>query len=701
MSDVVPWLYEQYQSDPEKPISKREIAEVFNQRQPKVMTVTRDGYFAFPNIPMDELIDPTGEVSFQPVDDGSDIVRFPGALDLITVENAGGRLHLKTVTGIGEDGLKELRIDEIRTEVEPGSVSYEMALESAVRWAEDNGYVRVVLPDNDVFSNAVKRIPHKQKGNIINIDFPRMSLRTPPGNEREMEIINKKIAKSQSQLTVVDRVSNWLSEMRDGIATGDLLWGMKQGFLDDTASVQRWEKEIFGQIQDAAISPWKMLHMTKNLPSVMAAIAKSGIPGYIDGAFQPVDGRKGFIDILRPLYEHPDGDLLELWQGYAAARRASELITQENRDGTSREKLFEQGEIDRLLALAQKYPVFEDVFSDWKQFNNDLLDLAVEKGVLSERERDAWADNDYVPFFRAMEGVEGIGDPAGFRGTRIKTGVEGQHHGIKRLHGSEKPLSNVIENMWFNTASLIDKVYKNEAMTRVVDMLEGIAMKEIQMPWEAIRITNDQLARALVKANLITEDPNDPDAPLRQVQKMTPEQRMGWNHVFRRVRPTGDNVVGVMREGKLKYYEVEDPHLLDTLKGMQAEGLAGFMKAMGFSKSLLTRMVTIEPGFMLANWMRDTLSAWVTSGANFVPVLDSVKAMKNIWSEDDVFMKAMMSGAGGGGFYDITAGEVRAALDQNLQRGGRHVLKKAWRGYMKLGAMSENSNRLATRASGS
>lgn len=507
------------------------------------------------------------------------------------------------------------------------------------------------------------------------------------GNDKVRSIVSQKIAKSHSQMSVLDRVTHWVSVLQDKIKTGDLLWGMKQGVLDKAASVERWEKELFDEIQDASVSPYKMMHMVNNLPSVMAAISKVGVPEMRDGAFQPVDGRKGFIEIFRPIYEHPESDLMELWEGYAAAKRSHELLGQRNQDGTDREKLFSREEVDELLRLENKYPVFKNVFEDWTNFNNDLLNLAVSEGVLSATERDAWAKNAYVPFYRAMEEIEGVDQRTGMG--KIKSGVAGQHSAIKRLRGSQQKLGNITENLWFNTASLIDKVYKNHAMNRVVDMLDGVAMKEVEMPWEAIRVTNSQIAAALKKAGILTGDAE------AQVKAMSADQKMFWNTIFRRVRPTADNVVGVMKAGKMKYYEVSDPQLLVTLTGMGAEGLTGLMKAMGLSKSVLTRMITVDPGFMLANWLRDTLSAWVTSDANFVPVADSIKAMGDVFGEKGSFIKMMMSGAGGGGFYDLTGGNVTKVLDEELSRGTSKWLGKAWKGYMKLGAASENSNRLA------
>jgi hypothetical protein len=50
-------------------------------------------------------------------------------------------------------------------------------------------------------------------------------------------------------------------------------------------------------------------------------------------------------------------------------------------------------------------------------------------------------------------------------------------------------------------------------------------------------------------------------------------------------------------------------------------------KVLGFPSMILRETVTRDPGFMIANLMRDTLSTFVTSGSNFVPILDSVKGL--------------------------------------------------------------------------
>ena len=161
---------------------------------------------------------------------------------------------------------------------------------------------------------------------------------------------------------------------------------------------------------------YKAALATKNLPSVMAAVMLKGVPEYRDGAFQPVAGRKGFVEIFQPLTTHADGNLLNHWKLWAAANRAKRLIAE------GREKLFTQADIQEALQLEQKYPFFRDVLNDWQAFNNQLLDLAEDRGIIDPEARQLFAQNDYVPFYRVLEEADqqGPGTGGGLSGAKAK-----------------------------------------------------------------------------------------------------------------------------------------------------------------------------------------------------------------------------------------------------------------------------------------
>ncbi len=502
-------------------------------------------------------------------------------------------------------------------------------------------------------------------------------------------LIASKMATPLEDVRVKDRYRGVVEKIK-GI---DFL-SVKQGIIDSAASIRALEENRFGGLQDASESAYKAVLATKNLGSVMAAVMQRGVPVLRNGVFSPRADRKGFLQIFEPITSHKDGNLLPQWELYAAAKRSSRLINERNSDGTSREKLFTREEIAKALELETQYPEFKTAFLEWQAFNNQMLDLAIKQGVINGEEAKVWRQNDYVPFYLAMEEVEykeGQGPRTG------RGGVANVNNRIKRLSGSDAPLGNIFENMVMNTSYLIDAVFKNTAMQKVVSMAEGVSMERIPLAWEAVEITDGQMAKALVNADLLTGD------GLSQVKAMTAEQKAHWSKVFRRVAPKGNDVVSVLQDGKPVYYQVNDPLILRAIGAMGATQYGGVMNLFRLAKRTLTGAVTIDPAFMMANFIRDTLSTWVVADNGAAPpFLKALKGAASAWKEDPDTMQMMMAGAGGGGFYEHNPAEVRKMLAKKMPNGKvdgflNSVLSpsKIWRFWQKVGNASEQANRVA------
>lgn len=461
---------------------------------------------------------------------------------------------------------------------------------------------------------------------------------------------------------------------------------VKQGLLDGAAGLEKLERGLTGgELLDANSSAYKSYYATKNLASVMGHVMVQGVPEYRDGTFQPVAGRKGMVDIFRPIVEHKDGNLLRQWELYAAANRAKRLITEKNPDGTSREKLFTQADIDKVMQLGKKYPEFQKAVDDYQEFNGQLLDLVQDRGVLNGDERKMWERNDYVPMYRAMDDMaQGAG-----QGPKNKRGVSGQRSGIRRLEGSEEKMGSVLENITLNTAHLLDAAYKNEAMRRIVDLGDGVALHKVNMAWKPTDISHAQMIQALNEAGM-------------EVKHFTPELEKQWATVFRRVAPVGPNIVSVMREGKPDYYEASDPLLYRTITSMGAQQHGTLMNIFRFSKHMLTASITADPGFMVRNFMRDTVNTLLVSDAKIKPLSDAIKNFGAAMKNDPDLMRMMAAGYGGGGFYDTNPKQARKILDRALgeKKGGGIIgkvtsPKQLWWAYQRIGNASEMANRLS------
>lgn len=517
--------------------------------------------------------------------------------------------------------------------------------------------------------------------------------------DEEIEaMIAAKMATPLEDIRVKDRVRTVVQKIK----AMDWL-SIKQGMLDSTASIEALEKGLFGEVLDASESAHKAVLATKNLGSVMAAVMHSGIPIMRNGVFMPRADRKGFIEIFEKITHHEDGNLLAQWELYAAAYRSQRLIRERNADGSSKEKNFTQAEINKALTLATQYPEFEVARKEWQVFNGQMLDLAIKQGVINGEEAKLWRQNDYVPFYRAMEEIEYEGG----QGPKAGRGIANVRPGIKRLTGSDKPLGNVFENMVMNTSYLIDAVYRNNAMQRIVSMADGIAMEKIPMAWEAIKIQDGDMARALMKAGLIvgqgTTEADMFNDGIRQVKAMSSAQKEHWSKIFRKVAPKGDNIVSVLQEGKPVYYRVDDPLLLRSIGAMGAQSFGGVMNTFRLAKRTLTGAITIDPAFMMANFIRDTLSTWVVADHGAAPpFLKALKGAKSAWTQDEDSLQLMMAGAGGGGFYDHNPTEVRKMLAKKMPKGQIGAFTNSvltprgmWRFWQKVGNASEQANRVA------
>jgi hypothetical protein len=471
----------------------------------------------------------------------------------------------------------------------------------------------------------------------------------------------------------------------------------RQGIADSFASIAAYEKLLNGgKLLDASVSPYKQTVATQNLPSVMTAILHTGVPVYRDGAYvRGSDGRKGLLAIFAPLVNHPEGNLLPQWELYAAARRASRLIEEQNPDGTSRERLFTHEDIERSLKLAEQHPELEQAFNGWQDFNRQVLDMAQEAGLIDPDSRAVWEKNDYVPFHRAVADVSGAVNPAALR-----RAISEQRARILKLKGGAQPLEDVFESMLSNTAHLVDASFKNRAAQMIVTMFDGVATTPESLDRQPVDIDVPQVRRALKNAGV------------NLAEGLTPEQKESWLTFFRGVKPAGDNIVSVRFDGKPRYYRVLDPLLYQSMTQMAPDGVQRLLRQLGFTqvKRFVTRMATAMPSFLVRNFIRDTAEAWVQNHTGLKPFISAAQglatAVRDDWrGKDKVVHDLMLAGAGGDAVYDNQPGNIKKILRRELadfdDSRAEKLLKtvvsprRAWRAYTAIQQASENANRIA------
>ena len=447
-------------------------------------------------------------------------------------------------------------------------------------------------------------------------------------------------------------------------------WGERAAAsaLDTLHAAKVIERELTGKIAtDATLSPYKGLRLLAGARSTVNAFLNYGTLGWAADGSLSFTG-KGMKQIFEPV-----SDVLDDTMAYFVGRRAQELA------GHGKERLFTRDEIDAMLQRGRRSPkrhVIEQAFDQYQEYVKRLLNFAQQSGILSRETRQLWESlyKNYVPFYRV---AEQWGGPQ----------VSGQGTGalFKRLKGGTSNLRDTWENIAYNTALIVHASLKNVAKRQLFDTITKSPLGQRY----AVRVPTDthvvpvqmqqveQVLRSLVgEAKTKATD-----------HRATPAEKMHYAQVVQALDtltgarnaqggssldalqdqatfvttghpPSIPDRDSVLVNGERVWFQIGDRLLWDMLVELNFHKPLGLAeRALGVAKRVLTRGVTMTPEFQLANIIRDTFNAYTMSRGGQLPVIDAVKAMRDIWAESDAYKLFL---ANGGGFGNATSDEAKA-----------------------------------------
>ena len=250
---------------------------------------------------------------------------------------------------------------------------------------------------------------------------------------------------------------------------------------------------------------------------------------------------------------------------------------------------------------------FDEARDIYNQYNRNLIEFAVQTGALSKSEAKALlASNDYIPYYRVKDGVAQL---IVGKETPIRIGNLKDSPHLKELVGGDEAIFDFLTSSVQNTAMLLDMSMKNLATKN--------AMFELR------------------------------DVGLATVSKVPKSGK------------TPEGAVTFKRDGE-DHFAVVDTDTLGIDSDLLVKGLAGiptmfpsFVRVLGIPARFLRRVVVASPVYMARQLFRDSLAASMTSGADLVPVLDSLKQIG----------KPKALGARG-----ITGGQVFTGMPEDVTR---------------------------------
>tara|TARA_R110000824_G_scaffold101566_2_gene241205 strand:+ start:325 stop:7554 length:7230 start_codon:yes stop_codon:yes gene_type:complete len=291
---------------------------------------------------------------------------------------------------------------------------------------------------------------------------------------------------------------------------------------------------------------------------------------FIDGN----TGKGGLMQIMSPLYADPTVDLEAVFALYGKINRVKTM--QDN----GREVASPITEKDKahLETIRRKYPVVVEVYNNYQKWNNKLIEFAEAKGLLNAEQSAMWrAHSSYYPFYRDMVDEEGLAAPTIGGGSLPSNPLN-----IKMTGSEEEIRVNPVEAIARNSLSILTGAMKNDGTSKLLRDLESMG----------------------------------------EARQVTPRQKKEGNL----------NTIFVFEDGNKQYYEVDDVELFHGIQAIGGVKTDAVTKFLAFPSAILRDTVTRDPGFVIVNLLRDTLSSAITSGAplggeGFTPVIDTVKNM--------------------------------------------------------------------------
>ena len=162
------------------------------------------------------------------------------------------------------------------------------------------------------------------------------------------------------------------------------------------------------------------------------------------------------------------------------------------------------------------------------------------------------------------------------------------------------------------------------------------------------------------------------------------------------------DTITILENGKKVSYQCADRLFVEAVSSLNLPELP-FLSILSKPADMLRALVTKDPGFMLANMMRDSVSAYVTSGANIKPVVSTVKNFGSaIMNRSPVYQALLNAGAIGGYEFsrDVEAGAEALAADlrkKTKTESGAEKLFKPFTGVWNMLERGTEASDAATR----
>ena len=412
----------------------------------------------------------------------------------------------------------------------------------------------------------------------------------------------------------------------------------------------------------------KMVQMLTNEGSRVNSMLYYAVPQFNaeQGVYEANPNAKPLAEILQ-LRDTKDYDQ---FGKYAYARRDASLI-ERGKDPRIVDDLREKW-LDIPDADAARY---EEMLSDYRDFNNAMLDEAKDSGLLSQAQVDALKeDGEYVPMFRVFDDAREFGLDNFFGKS---AGLSHPDPGIKSL--KDNPLKigetirddagnivarggkfgDLVENMQRNAVGMLLASTQNRAHARIYDFLTGELGHEVQ----------DIKTKAGIEAVTLKEGDKKESRNIGERDAMAFYK--DGNKVYWKAKGSPADTYG----------------LVQAIAGLQPAHLNMIERTLRAYNGFRRTVITSTPTFAMRSLIRDMGQGFIQTGSR--PDKMAKEGVKKLFENTKRYSDAtkdLMLGAGVGAWHlggtnEFRASDIRGGGVKGLARLDAKTIRKTWQGY--------------------
>ena len=338
---------------------------------------------------------------------------------------------------------------------------------------------------------------------------------------------------------------------------------------------------------------------------------------------------------------------------------------------------------DEVLKFGRGNTHFQEARKLYREYNNGQLDFMVESGRLSKAEAAEMKKGDYVAYYRVDKNDE-VWDNE----RNVKVGDLKTQSYLRELLGGDSAIVNFETGALQNTYMLTDMAMGNIAAKNTAYTLQTLGIADIKKgdgpaSKDVIRFYEDgEKKHAVINTSGEYKNMESALEKMRAAGKAnTPE--------YKKLRERAE----ASRESASMFGNIPSELIVKGMEGisMTLPAAVSFLRG---PADLLRKGTTRNPAYAMRVAFKDSLSGWITSGADNKPIISTLSALnKMAKGEAPEIRKLQEQGIIGGHVFSGTMADMRTIALQMAE--GKSGWEKLWAKADRLAIMADESARLS------